>query len=66
MWTSIYVANNKKQADKMKEALDDEGILTNIRSVGSNINDDGIFEIQVLESEVEEAQTIVCSYSGHR
>lgn len=61
MWTSIYIANNKKQADSLKQLLSNEGILANIRPVGlAATTGDGMFEIQVLESEVEEAQTIVC------
>lgn len=61
MWTSIYIANNKKQADSLKQLLSNEGILANIRPVGLAATiGDGMFEIQVLESEVEEAQMIVC------
>lgn len=61
MWTSIYIANNKKQADHLKQLLSAEGILANIRPVGlAAATGDGMFEIQVLESEVEEAQAIVC------
>lgn len=61
MWTSIYIANNRKQAESLKKLLDDEGILANIRPVGlTAASGDGMFEIQVLESEVDEAQAIVC------
>lgn len=61
MWTSIYIANNKKQADSLKQLLGNEGILANIRPVGiAAATGEGMFEIQVLESEVDEAQTIVC------
>lgn len=61
MWTSIYIANNKKQAELLKQRLGDEGILANIRPVGlAASTGEGMFEIQVLESEVEEAQTIIC------
>ncbi len=61
MWTSIYIANNKKQADKLKALLDENGILTNIRPVGlAASTGEGMFELQVLESEVEEAQAVIC------
>lgn len=60
MWKSIYVANNKAQADSMQSALEAEGIMTHIRPAGTENALDGIFEVQVLESEVEEAQGIVC------
>ena len=61
VWTSIYVANNKTQADRMCSALKSEGIMTDVRTIGSmEHGKSGIFEIRVLESEVEEAQNIVC------
>ena len=60
MWKSIYVANNKEQADSMQSALEAEGIMTHVRPAGTETALDGIFEVQVLESEVEEAQGIVC------
>lgn len=61
MWTSIYIANNKKQAENLKQLLSNEGILANIRPVGiAATTGEGMFEIQVLESEVDEAQTIIC------
>lgn len=61
MWTSIYIANSKSQAERIKRKLEDEGILSNIRPVSlTSANSDGMFEIQVLESEAEEAQVILC------
>lgn len=60
MWTSIYVANNKAQADKMQMALETEGFMTNVRSVGHEALHSAIFEVQVLESEAEEAQSVIC------
>lgn len=60
MWKSIYVANNKEQAASMQSALEAEGIMTHVRPAGMETALDGIFEVQVLESEVEEAQGIVC------
>lgn len=61
MWTSIYIARNKKQADALKSLLGDEGILVNARAASASAsNGDGMYEIQVLESEVDEAQMILC------
>ena len=60
MWTSIYIANKQAQADRMQKALQVEDFLTNVRFVGGAVaQNDGMFEIQVLESEVEEAQSVV-------
>ncbi len=65
MWTSIYIANSKNQADQLKQMLDENGILSNIRPVGAAATTGvGFFEIQVLESEAEDAQTIVCQGSA--
>ena len=47
----------------MQDALKAEGILTNLRLVGGSAQNDGVFEIQVLESEAEEAQSIVYDIS---
>lgn len=60
MWTSIYIARNKKQAEALKSLLGDEGILVNARAASAASNGDGMYEIQVLESEVDEAQMILC------
>lgn len=60
MWTSIYIARNKKQADALKNLLGGEGILVNAKSTSASSDGDGMYEIQVLESEVDEAQMILC------
>lgn len=61
MWTSIYVANNKQQAESLRSALEAEGILTDIRPIGgAGIHTTGIFEIRVPATEVEEAENVVC------
>ena len=59
MWTSIFVAATKGQADKICERLEAEGILTDRKSVSSQRKAN--FEIRVPASEVEEARDIVCS-----
>lgn len=63
MWTVIYIASNKKQADFFKNLLCSEGVLANTRAVGSSASGDGMFEILVLESEVEEAHAIICQHA---
>ncbi len=44
----------------MRQALEAEGILTNIHQLGAD-SSRCLFEIQVLASEVEEAQAVLCS-----
>jgi len=63
MWTVIYIAINRIQADKMKELLCTEGILANTRAIGASAtNSDGAYEILVLESEARDANEIICQH----
>ena len=64
MWTVIYIATNRTQAEKMKDLLCAEGILANTRAAGAaNAMGDGAYEILVLESEANEAHEIICQYA---
>jgi len=61
MWTVIYIAANRAQAEGFKNLLDAEGILANIRPAGVvSMLGDGMYEILVLESEADEANVILC------
>ena len=60
MWTVVYLAKNKKIADKISRMMTEEGVLVKLQSVSKNTGDeDSYFEILVLESEVEEAHNIL-------
>ena len=60
MWTVIYLAKNKKIADKISEQVSKEGFLVKVQPVNKSTEDeDGYFEILVPESEVEEAHNIL-------
>ena len=59
MWTVIYITNNRAQAEMLKTILLEEGILADIRPA-SRVQVDGMQEILVLESEADEAHTIIC------
>lgn len=61
MWTVVYITNNKTQAERLKAVLGEEGILAQIRAVGLSNTGEGIHEILVLESEAEEAHSIICA-----
>jgi hypothetical protein len=66
MWTVIYIAKNKRLADKYMEALVDEGILVKLRSL--SLSQDGAtsaYEIIVPESEAEEAHEILAQIMGN-
>jgi hypothetical protein len=60
MWTVVYLAKNKRIADKVSELMSREGVLVRLQPVSKNTCDeDSYFEILVLESEVEEAHNIL-------
>lgn len=60
MWTVVYLAKNKKVADRISELMSREGVLVKLQPVSKNTGDeDSYFEILVLESEVEEAHNIL-------
>ncbi|MGE5679137.1 MAG: hypothetical protein ACM3ZR_13865 [Pseudomonadota bacterium] len=60
MWTVVYMAKNKKIADKLSELMSAEGVLVKLQPVSKNTGDeDSYYEILVLESEVEEAHNIL-------
>ena len=55
MWTVVYIAPHKREAERIKNYLHKEGFLVRLRPVGmSQENDCGPVEILVPESEVEE------------
>ena len=60
MWTVIYIAENKKLAEKTEQLLTQEGMLTKIQPVSKGAaQEDGYFEVLVPEGEAEEAQNII-------
>lgn len=64
MWTVIYIASNRAQAERLKDLLCQEGILANIRPAGAvAAANDGLHEILVLESEADEAHAILCEHA---
>lgn len=60
MWTVVYIAANRSQSDNIKKLLCQEGILADARPAGVPMTGDGLYEILVLESEAEEATSILC------
>ncbi|AEF94548.1 hypothetical protein Desca_1700 [Desulfotomaculum nigrificans CO-1-SRB] len=60
MWTVVYIAPNKKEAERLQQALTREGLLVKLRNIGlPNANENGSVEILVPESEVDEALEII-------
>ncbi|HWR08403.1 hypothetical protein [Sporomusa sp.] len=64
MWTVVYIASNRAQAELYKNVLCNEGVLANIRAAGiASALGDGLYEILVLESEANEAHAILCQHA---
>lgn len=60
MWTVVYLAKNKKEAEKMSGRLTQEGVLVKIQPVSKNPEgEEGYYEILVPEGEVEEAHGVL-------
>ncbi|AKX94685.1 hypothetical protein MOTHE_c19010 [Moorella thermoacetica] len=60
MWTVIYIAANRKLALRLKETLTQEGVMVNLRPIGSSQAEDLVgYEVLVPESEAEEANEII-------
>lgn len=60
MWTVVYIAPNKNEAEKLQNLLTNEGLLVKLRVAGlPQANNAGPVEILVPESEVDEAMEII-------
>lgn len=60
MWTVIYIAPNRTNAEIIKEILSVEGLLVMLRPAGiPHFGDGGAVEVLVPESEAESAQEIL-------
>ena len=65
MWTVIYIAPNKAIAEKYKQILSDEGMLVQLRTIGSiHLGENASVEILVPESEAEDAHDIITEVIG--
>lgn len=60
MWTVIYIAQNKKMADKIERLLTEEGMLVKVQPISKKLeSENGYYEVLVPEGEAEEAQNIL-------
>ena len=66
MWTVIYIATGRAQADKIRAVLLKEGVLADLKPAGMTMSGDGLFEILVLESEAEDANLILYQHAFTR
>jgi len=62
VWTVVYIAPHKKEAERIKGLLTVEGFLVKLKTVGltqTQASGCGPVEVLVPESEVEEAMEII-------
>ena len=59
MWTVIYVAQSKDGATKLQGMLSEQGVLVKTRQIGKSKNSDGLYEVLVPETEIEDARIIL-------
>lgn len=59
MWAVIYLAHGKTEAEKINNSLSEQGILVKVKSVAKDKNGNGLFEISVPQSEVDDAMMIL-------
>uniref|UniRef100_A0A7C2ECJ3 Glutamate decarboxylase n=1 Tax=Ammonifex degensii TaxID=42838 RepID=A0A7C2ECJ3_9THEO len=55
MWTVVYIAPNKKEAERIRDLFAREGLLVKLNEVVATADEDRAYEILVPEAEVEEA-----------
>ena len=58
MWTVIYMANTRKDAEKIQEILVKEDFLVKIKPISKN-NTEGTCEVLVPRSEAAEVHSIL-------
>ncbi|TYP56712.1 putative signal transducing protein [Thermosediminibacter litoriperuensis] len=59
MWTVVYMATDRENAEKVVNALQSEGVLVKMKEVMKSKKRGCYIEILVPESEAEEAQKII-------
>ncbi|TCO68772.1 hypothetical protein [Marinisporobacter balticus] len=57
MWTVVYMAHNKVDANKIKEILIQESFLVKLKGIGKE--EDGVYEVLVPSGEAEEAHEVL-------
>lgn len=63
MWTVVYIAPTEEIARRVKEILEGDGVLVNLRAV--DVEEGGhSTEVMVPEGEAEEAQEILAQNLG--
>ncbi|MHB9145798.1 MAG: glutamate decarboxylase [Symbiobacteriia bacterium] len=67
MWTVIYIAPSQRVAESLREVLQREGLLVQLRSGGIASKEEAAnVEVLVPESEAQEAHEVLATVLGRR
>lgn len=61
MWTVVYIAQSTLEAQKISDALRDNGILVKLKQIGQSKGTKAIYEVMVPQMEVEDASMVLTS-----
>lgn len=62
MWTVLYLAQGREEADKIENALMEAGVLVKVKGIGKDKSSgQGVFEISVPQSEIDYAYPVLTS-----
>ncbi|MEF9952368.1 MAG: hypothetical protein RR840_03435 [Clostridium sp.] len=61
MWGVIFVAHHIDEANRIRESLEDAGIIARTREVLKSKDNSGLIEILVMESDIPDAYEIISS-----
>lgn len=64
MWTVVYIAPSKSLAERVRQVLEQEGLLVTVRALDDNQDQRGGIEILVPETEAEEAHEVLAAHLG--
>lgn len=59
MWTVVYITPSRSIAERLRERLTKEGVLSKLKAVGENGSEARNYEILVPEAEVDEASELL-------
>ncbi|MEW6182050.1 MAG: glutamate decarboxylase [Bacillota bacterium] len=59
MWTVVYIAPTREEAESVRDMLVSEGLLVKLRAENTGTGDSQLHEILVPEAEAEEAHKLL-------
>lgn len=63
MWSVVYIANNDKMAEKIKDKLSTEGFMVQLRELSKNPQKKGQVEILVPRSEAQDVVEFLSEFT---